>query len=77
MLNIKKKTEKKFEKKKFFHPHPQLHHVSPLVFIETLPNSFKLVPTTSKLIGQNFKSIGRTNAEKKRDMTQTTDTTNI
>jgi hypothetical protein len=72
MLNIKK-----IIKKKIFHPHPRLPHVLPLILIETTQNSFQLILTTSRLISQNFKLIGRTNAEIMRDMTQTTDTTNI
>jgi hypothetical protein len=73
MLNIKKKTEKKI-----FYPHPRLPHVLPLILIESTPNSFQLISTTSRLISQNFKLIGQSNAKIMRDMTlQTTDMTNI
>jgi hypothetical protein len=71
MLNIKKKE------KNFFYPYPHLPHVLPLSLIQTTPNFFQLISTTSRLISQNFKLIGQTNAEIMRDMTQTTDTTNV
>jgi hypothetical protein len=73
MLNIKKKQKQKISKKKNFHPHPHLPHVLPHISHETTPNSFQLISTTSRSINQNFKLIGQTNAEKMRDMTQTTD----
>jgi hypothetical protein len=67
-----KKTQKKFEKK--IYPHPHLPLVLPLIFHETTSNSFQLLQTSSKINDQNFMPIGNSLAEKMRDMTlQTTD----
>jgi hypothetical protein len=72
MLNIKKNIQKKFLKKNFL-PSSTSTRRTTSIFHETTPDSFQLISTTSRSISQNFNLIGRTNAEKMRDMIQTTD----
>jgi hypothetical protein len=57
---------------KNLYSHPHLTHLLPLIFHETIPNSFQLLQTPSKLIGQNLMSIGHFFAEIMRDMTPQT-----